>query len=324
MGERVNIAAIAEVISGDLFSKFGWENHGAPNESWHCDTPEHAKKDHPTDVNFVYRDPYTDRNVHLITDLKSYAASSVNTLNLADAIRSLALAVDCAPTNPSWRDLYLKSGADFEVQGLLFVYNHDREFDRSFPQLLEAAFQEEIRLPRKVRLTIIGPDDVWHLYEIINDMANLMSDGAIPPRKDLSYFYHSHARNKLVRSSKTSVATIDVLKGKYQLVTYTVAKGRASQRGMLMYYRGPGKEVREFIVLIDMLRAFGALDDYDEISVRCTRAVSVAPTNFKKAISAYAELPSHQDLPENLKKLKYASVPSVRPRVTQFEIALRS
>ena len=66
MGERVNIARIAEIISADIFSKLGWESHGTPNESWKCDEPAHGKADHPTDATFVYEDPYSGKYVHLI------------------------------------------------------------------------------------------------------------------------------------------------------------------------------------------------------------------------------------------------------------------
>jgi len=324
MAERINIARVAEIISGDIFSKLGWELHGTPNESWTCVDPAHQKADHPTDVTFVYEDPYSDKNVHLITDLKSYSAKSLKSFSIGDTIESLALAVDCAKDNPHWRDLYLKPGAPYEVQGLLFVYNHDGEYDRSFSEQVSAAFEGSIRIPRGVRLSVIGPDEVWYLNEMLTDIAGLAQNGQVPPTlKELSFFYHSHSRRHLAQRDRSAVATIDMIKGKYQLLMYTMPQQQGAVRGMLVYYRGPGKDEREFIVLIDMLRNIGVLDSCDVIHVRCARACAQAANFFDKARSQYAVFPD-QRMPDKLKKLKYGSVASVRPQITQFEVALRS
>ncbi|CAB3809688.1 hypothetical protein [Paraburkholderia fynbosensis] len=321
MAERVNIARIAEIVSADIFSKLGWEAHGVPNESWECNEPTHEKRDHPTDVTFVYQDPYSARNVHLITDLKSYAAGSIKEFSLRETIESLALAVDCAKDNPKWKELYLKAGAEYEIQGLVFIYNHDSEYDKSFPEQLHVVFQDDLTIPRGVKLSIIGPDEVWYLNEMLTDIASLARDEVIPTdKKALKFFYHSHSRSKVVSQDHSMVATIDMLKGKYQMLAYSHANQYGGFRGMLVYYRGYGESEREFIVLIDMLRSFGVLDNYDRILVRSARGCSRAANNFNKAVSQYATYGNHEML---LKKLDYGSIASVRPRLTQFEVALR-
>lgn len=314
MGERVNIAKIAEIVSSELFSRIGWELYGPPNESWGCVNEAHQKADHPTDATFVYEDPYTARNVHLVTDLKSYAAGSITASGLKESIESLALAVDCAKENSNWRDLYLKAGADYEVQGLLFIYNHDAAYDRSFQTQLLDALEEGPRIPRGVRLSVLGPDDVWYLNDILVDQATLAYDKIIPHDPEaLSYFYPSQSRARVATRDRSRIASIDVLKGKHQIITFI----REAVRGVLVYYRGPGASEREFIVLIDMLRMFGILDTYDEIHVRLARPDKLAPTNFKKAKSQYA---AHMTL--KMDKLRYGSVASVTPRMTQFEVAV--
>lgn len=324
MAERINIARVAEIISGDIFGKLGWELHGTPNESWTCTDPGHQKADHPTDATFVYRDPYTAKNVHLVTDLKSYGAKTLAAFSLRDTVESLALAVDCAKHNRHWQDLYLKAGAPPDVQGLLFIYNHDGEYDKSFADKLGAAFEEPIRIPRGVRLSVIGPDEVWYLNEMLYDIASLAQNGQIPPTlKELNFFYHSHSRRHLAQRDHSAVATIDMIKGKYQLLMYTLAQQQGATRGMLVYYRGPGKDEREFIVLIDMLRNIGVLDSCDVIHVRCARACTQAANFFHKALSQYAEFPDQQ-MPDKLKKLKYGSVAMMRPQITNYEVALRS
>jgi hypothetical protein len=316
--ERINIAGMAEIVSSDIFGKLGWERYGPPNHSWECVVQSHEKSDHPTDVTFVYQDPYTGKNLHLVTDLKSYARDSIVSSALRDSLESLALAVDCAKQNPNWSSLYLKPGSDFEVQGLLFVYNHDGDYDRAFPDQLQAALDDSPRIPQGVRLWVLGPDDIWYMNEMIVDLASLAQDNVLPPAlNEISFYYPSHSRRRMAGSDRSRVATIEILKGKYQLLAYQ----HNGKRGMLVYYRGPGSSEREFIVLIDMLRIFGILDNSDEIRVRCPRAADVAAAKFQAAVRLYAEHWPQQ--PEKMRKLSYASVQEVRPRLTQFEVAAR-
>jgi hypothetical protein len=326
MSERVNIAQLAEIVSEDIFSKFGWEMYGPPNESWVCTEPTaHKAKDHPTDVTFVYEDPYSAANIHLITDLKSYAAGSIADYPLKEAIESLAKTVACAKTNKNWKDLYLKEGAEWEVHGLLFVYNHDSSYDKIFPKQLNSVFQQKVEIPSGVKLYILGPDDIWYINEILVDLAQLIYNEKITSdKKSLSFFYRSESRTRLARPQAGLLATIDLLRGKHQIIRYVGngRKGGEKEQGCLVYYRGKGVDVKEFILLIDMLRSYSLLDTVDSIQIRCPRAVDIAAVNFKKAVSQYAEHPVHKDL-EILQKISFSSVASVRPNISRFEAALK-
>lgn len=325
MSERVNIARLAEIVSEQIFSKFGWQTIGPPNESWDCTEPTtHGVKDHPTDVTFVYEDPYSAANVHLLTDLKSYASGSIADYPLKHAIESLAQAVACAKTNKNWKRLYLKDGGTWEVHGLLFIYNHDSEYDRTFSAQLHSIFQQKINIPNGVKLYILGPDDIWYLNEILTDLAQLTYDGKITAdKKSVNFFYRSESRTRVAGPQRGLNATIDVLKGKYQLIKYTGTgqHGGEKEQGCLVYYRGKGNEAKEFILLIDMLRSHSLLDTVEHIEIRCPRAGEYAAVSFKRAIMQYSEHPVHKDLPI-LKKIKFSSVASVRPNLTRYEAAL--
>lgn len=51
---------------------------------------------------------------------------------MRNALVSLANSIDCAQGCKEWKERYsYKSGAS-EVRGMLFVYNHDGDFDQSF------------------------------------------------------------------------------------------------------------------------------------------------------------------------------------------------
>lgn len=322
MGETVNIGRMAEIVSDELFSEFGWGSVGVPNESWDCVIPNHGKKDHPTDVTFCYEDPYAPKNIHLIADLKSYAANSIKPFSLRETIESLALSVECAKTNKNWKNLYLQPGADFEVQGLLFIYNHDQNYDKNFSAELHAVFEETLKIPRGVRLSVLGPEDIWYLNDIKTDIAVLARKGTLPlDKKDLSFYYHSDSRRRFASKTHNAVASIDYLKGRYQILSFIRKKDGNSVRGLIVYYRGAGSDEREFTLLLDMMRDFGLLDPHDEIHLRLPRADRLAAVNFEKARKQYAILADSQ-MPEKLKKIKYASVPNVTPSLVQYEVAL--
>src|SRR4051812_17983997 len=100
MGESQNICSLAERLSSDLFSTFGWELIGETNFNFPCeDETAHRKESshhHPCDCIFSYRDPYTDKTQYLLTDLKSYASSTLEKKDLQGTLRDLAKSVECA------------------------------------------------------------------------------------------------------------------------------------------------------------------------------------------------------------------------------------
>lgn len=87
MAETVNISKMAELLSKEIFSAFGWQSKGLKNYSWPCVLPEQhhkkrIKKLHPTDVVFRYFDPYTNQTTYVIFDLKSYSKGTLKSTDL--------------------------------------------------------------------------------------------------------------------------------------------------------------------------------------------------------------------------------------------------
>ena len=137
-GERRTIEMMAEVLSEPLFSELGWESSGPQNLNFPCEEQErHGDgKQHPLDVVFHYKDPYSGRHVYLNTDLKSYSATTLQGTDLKKILRSLSMSVDCANQVKEWHDRYVATDEDWIAEGLLFIYNHDGESDRDFPKLM--------------------------------------------------------------------------------------------------------------------------------------------------------------------------------------------
>ena len=110
MAETETIARMAEKVSDEVFSVFGWELVGPLNQNWPCEDDTHRttptrSKTHPTDVVFRYEDPYKNEMVHLNTDLKSYKSSSISLGGVAGAMRNMAQATRCSHQCWPWQEM---------------------------------------------------------------------------------------------------------------------------------------------------------------------------------------------------------------------------
>lgn len=78
MAENANIAKMAEKLSNDLFSVFGWCGTGPMNIDWACvDQQRHGAQTHPTDAVWYYDEPYSNSRTYILADLKSYGKASI-------------------------------------------------------------------------------------------------------------------------------------------------------------------------------------------------------------------------------------------------------
>ncbi|WP_156386724.1 hypothetical protein [Aureimonas sp. Leaf454] len=103
MAETVNIAAMAEKLSNELFKEFLWKKVGPTNQNWACErTDVHDVDSHPTDVVFYYDEPYSMMRTFLQCDLKSYAKGSITQSTIRAALESLAKQVSCAEISGAW------------------------------------------------------------------------------------------------------------------------------------------------------------------------------------------------------------------------------
>jgi len=152
MPETTNIAKMAEKLSIELFDVFFWKQVGPHNHSWSCEERElHSSKTHPSDVVFYYDEPYSPERAYINCDLKSYGTGSINTNSVKSAIESLARALTCAEKSEEWRTNYIHNHVSAKIYGLLFVYNHDGEYDKDFNKHLDAIQHEKLNIPKKIK-----------------------------------------------------------------------------------------------------------------------------------------------------------------------------
>ena len=136
MAETANIAKIAQIVSDEIFSVFGWKRRPHKDQNWECVVPSHRKATHPSDVVFSYDSPLENGRVYLTVDVKSYQRSVITKNKVEEALLSLSMSAECANQSEEWQDLYVDPTTNARVHGMLFVFNHDGNYDKDFTKLL--------------------------------------------------------------------------------------------------------------------------------------------------------------------------------------------
>lgn len=316
-GETSAIAKMAAHASSELFDWFKWERVKLPDQNFNCvKQNEHAPRKtaqhtHPVDAVFHYHDPYLNRDVYLNTDLKSYAAGSIDASSIFPALKSLACAIDCARLSQEWSERYMNNEAPAEVRGMLFVYNHDADYDKSFYELLQTPIKRRVdKDPKPVHLEnlpiadgqsihIFEPSLISYLTTLTVDAAQLHNKGEFPETQ-YEFFYPELKLAKTSGEKYKRPATVEMLAGPYlivrhdKVVKYNEELKTVEERypeGFLIYYNRDGSTAEEFAYLLDILSGFQILDGGHKIRIRM---ISANPgkdprSQFERAINLYAQ-----------------------------------
>lgn len=315
-GETSAIAKMAAYVSSELFEWFKWSRVDLPDQNFDCmKAADHAPKKvaahtHPVDAVFHYHDPYLNTNVYLNTDLKSYAVGSIDSSRIFPALKSLAHTIDCARISQEWQERYVLNSDPWEVRGLLFVYNHDANYDKSFYETLLASVQKRSdKEPKPVNLNnlpiaanqslhIFEPSLISYLTTIAVDAAQLHQAGTFP-EKHYEFFYPELKLVKTSGDKHTRPATVEMLAGPYLIIRHEEIKkyDESSQKvdvrysaGYVIYYRRDGSTAEEFAYLLDILSGYQILDGDHKIRIRLIHANPGRDPRsaFERAITLYA------------------------------------
>lgn len=214
MAETHNTAEQAEILASDLFSEFFWNKLGPSNHDWPCeDADRHKVKEHPCDVVYYYDEPYAARQTYVHCDLKSYAKGTITAAAVRSAVESLAKQVSCAEKSETWRKLHTHENVTFSVDGLLFVYNHDGEYEADFQKNLVHIPPESLQLPRGSRLFVLGPKEIFWLNNIRDEIQRLRGKRSpeIPGHEHCFYFHPQLVRRANLQVRKAKAATLETL-----------------------------------------------------------------------------------------------------------------
>ncbi|WP_216907972.1 hypothetical protein [Synechococcus sp. CCY 0621] len=318
---------MAERVHSDCLVEFGWKATGPRDQNWECVDQTHDKLTHPSDVVFHYSNPYAEADVrtYVTTDLKSYAAGSLTKASLRTAIKSLLLATECANLSGEFQRRYVEPGINCEVVGLLFIYNHDANYDKNFRATLAQAMEgvsHELRRGRRV--FVMGPEDVLYINNLAHDMKMQRGVQRYPlSSEDLEFFYPDLVRVK-ARKSENRAATLEMLLSPYQIVRYQMPNGRSIETKYTVYYRGPGADFREFIYLIDGLFRFQILQHADEVTVCIARPDKEAAAQFSQAVDTYVSQQFHgvKEMRQRLEIIKYRALSGIVPQFSEVEIGM--
>ena len=322
MGETGNIEELAKLVSKDIFKWFKWKTCDLKDCNWNCVTNNHNKKTHPSDVVFYYDDPYSGHMTYINTDLKSYKKGSISSSSLSKALTSLAISVECASLSEDWQKKYLVNDIDFgNVIGMLFVYNHDDEFDKDLVDVVNAIDFEKIHIPEDVKLVIFDPQKIRSLLNIVTDMKGLVADNYLP-RSDYTFFYPDLVMAKRHGEEWSQPASIEALTAPWLIIKHKETE--EIDEGYLIYYHKSGETVDEFVYLIDAMSHHQMLLSSKPIRVRFTDSVEEAANNFNKAKLEYLGMWGMDDAREaRLNRIDARRISKVVANYCPMEIGMR-
>lgn len=336
MAETVNISEMATKISSEIFSVFGWEQKGPPNENWDCQTQAHGKKTHPTDVCFWYDNPYSNATSYLNTDLKSYAVSTITESAVIDAVNSLAIAVECAKISQQWKDRYTHQDRNVDVMGMLFIYNHDGDYHKDFRGICANIDPEKLSIPNGVKIHIVGPEDVAYLATIAHDIVRSRGLGETSdlrlPQSSGCKFYFPNLITRRATSVTRCAATMEMLCGPWQIIHYQrqdPGDGNKPCDSYCIYYRESGATIDEFTYLIDYLFRFQLVGKNQYVTIRMPFACTGAASHFDNAKESYFEhcfrgFHGSGDIQKQKNRITMRPITNVVTRFLTDDISMRS
>lgn len=307
MSETAKIAEVANKVTKDIFSWFKWEEIPIYDQNFKCHKIEkhklgvkgkHKSHTHPVDVVFKYFDPYLNHYILLNTDLKCYRKSSIKTDEIRKALISLAKTIDCASGSSEWQKKYIIKDIDWEVRGLLFIYNHDNEYDKNFSSHMDSISAEALPIPEDAYIHILDPKRIVYLFTVVNDMMRLVADDQLP-KNDYSFFYPDLLLHKRHGDIDKLPATIESLCSPYVIIKHGPPEYYCHEEnqkktglgGYVIYYNESGSTKEEFKYLFDILSGLQILGGRETIKIRLAhhQPDDMVVSHYKAAIQSYVD-----------------------------------
>lgn len=291
VGETANIARMAELISSDIFKTFGWEVSGSMNINWNCVNSEHQRDTHPADVVYKYPEPYKDIITYVLCDLKSYSKTSINKNTIKKAIENLNCSLSCAKVSTDWKEKYKDTDKNYNIKGMLFIYNHDGEFvdnDQEFTKIISES-TKNIKIDKGNCIFIVGPSLIKYLTNVSNNIKILQANSKLPLDKfKIGYYYPELEDRKLCHNTSTLPLSIEHMSANYQVMRYN-QKDSNKIDGLDIYMKGNGGDEKSFMHAIDFIRKSNLLQEQTKVRVFVPSGSPEARRNFQKAMSLFTE-----------------------------------
>jgi hypothetical protein len=324
VAENDNIARQAELLASELFAEFFWERVGPTNHDWPCETPgEHGVATHPCDVVYYYDEPYSAQRTYVHCDLKSYAKGSIKSPAITSALISLGKQVACADKSPDWQEKHAHDNVTYSICGLLFVYNHDGQYDADFNTTLTFVANESLQLPRGKKVFVLGPKEIFWLDNVSNEIQRMRGKRTpdLPSPEYCSYYHPQLVRKANLQIKKAKGATLETLTSPIIILEARDPKGGA-QRRIVVFYSRKGEVSAEFIYLIDILRKYELLDERTQVTIKTLNASPNSSPTFQKSQQQYIEgLAGYStDLSEYVLAIKYDPISEIKTTYSSIDL----
>jgi hypothetical protein len=323
MAETENIAQLAEIVSRDLFSQFFWGIAGSWNQNWPCENKLHApRKTHPSDVVFYYDEPYTVRRTYVNCDLKSYATGTITTGAILSAAENLAASLSCMEISETWNRKYTHEGCSAFLCGMLFIYNHDGEYDKDFDRILRNLNTDNLTIPKGSHIVILGPQQIRWLDNVRYEMVYMRGTKELPDSSHCRFEYPHPIRKKKVQVELAKAATLEMLTGPWIAVAYDAVDGRPP--GYLVFYKGAGASSHEFLYLIDYLMHYQMVRPGTDIKIRTLEPDKDSAAFFNRAIQEYIEnSDGGTEYAALLSRISYRQLNQIHRSFSSIEVGMR-
>jgi hypothetical protein len=322
LAETDNIAQLAGLVSTDLFARFFWRTTGSWNQNWPCETQRHKpRRTHPSDVVFYYDEPYALRRIYLNCDLKSYASGSITGGAILSALEDLAESLTCMEISDTWHKMYIHDGYSPFLCGLLFVYNHDGDYDKNFDHVLSSIKHEKISVPKASQIVILGPQQIRWLDNVRYEIVYMRGNKELPDEQHCRFEYPNLVRKIKVQVEIAKAATVDMLTGPWITLSYDSINGK--RPGFLVFYRGKGESTEEFLYLIDYLMHYQMIKVELDIKVRTLEPDPNAAAFFERAITEYTEkYRGGEEIAALLRGIDYKQINQVHRSFSQIQVGM--
>jgi len=311
MAETQVIARLAEKLADEVFGEFFWRKTGPMNANWPCEhQDQHKVKTHPTDTVFFYDEPYSESRRYIQCDLKSYSKASITRAQMKSAIVSLAKQVKCAEVSSEWQRLYVDDQSTPLISGLLFVYNHDDEYDADFDKLLVEIRSEDLQLNAGSRVHVFGPDDINWFNRVATEIRQMRGKGELPPRQSVRFHHPQLVRKSNFQIVKARAATLEMLSSPWIMMEWDDDDTR--REGFVVFHRRE-TNVDDLVYLLDYLRHYQLLQKRIDVIIKVPQSDVDATIKLQKAVRKYIDHISgsneNSDIATLLQKVSLGFVP---------------
>ena len=203
---------------------------------------------------------------------------------------------------------------------MLFVYNHDGEYNSSFDELLADFNLSNLDIPRNSKIIVLGPRDIAWLDNVSDQIARMRGDGLLGTAEQTRFFYPPLVLAKNVQPSARA-ATIEMLTGPWIVLKHRLKD--SANDSVVVFYRGKGERREEFSLLIDYLMFHGLVDEGVDVLVLSLEPHVEAKALFAKAIDDYIHRYGGGDeMGAMLKAIRFQSITQVRRSFSTTEIGM--